>query len=599
MEVFFISTPWSRREAPSLQNTCIDVSSFDVVSSSSISPIDHTMLEKAWGEQCGHQADGALCPGGLCCSKEGFCGTTKPYCGPGCQSQCDYDPTPLAPPPPDPFKPVPQCGHDAKGALCPGGLCCSKEGYCGTTEPYCGNGCQSQCDYVPTPTAPPPPDPFKPVAQCGHEAKGALCPGGLCCSKEGYCGTTEPYCGNGCQSQCDYVPTPTGPPPPDPFKPVEQCGRQAHGALCHDDLCCSSYGWCGNTTAYCGPGCQSQCTPPAPAPAPTPTPPNPTTRIPPKTKKRVIKTTKQGPIFVGFLHCSRALPTRGNARLGEQCGHQADGALCPGGLCCSKEGFCGTTKPYCGPGCQSQCDYDPTPLAPPPPDPFKPVPQCGHDAKGALCPGGLCCSKEGYCGTTEPYCGNGCQSQCDYVPTPTAPPPPDPFKPVAQCGHEAKGALCPGGLCCSKEGYCGTTEPYCGNGCQSQCDYVPTPTGPPPPDPYKPVEQCGRQAHGALCHDDLCCSSYGWCGNTTAYCGPGCQSQCTPPAPAPAPTPTPPNPTTRSYFILDAVTGESAKFNMLLKLKRGEKEGKFKMEGSQEPMHEGVLLLNHMEQQHA
>ncbi|KAK9287401.1 hypothetical protein L1049_015820 [Liquidambar formosana] len=39
-------------------------------------------------EQCGSQAGGALCPGGQCCSKYGWCGTTSDYCGDGCQSQC-------------------------------------------------------------------------------------------------------------------------------------------------------------------------------------------------------------------------------------------------------------------------------------------------------------------------------------------------------------------------------------------------------------------------------------------------------------------------------------------------------------------------------
>ncbi|KAI5402230.1 endochitinase A2 [Lathyrus oleraceus] len=39
-------------------------------------------------EQCGTQAGGALCPGGLCCSKFGWCGSTSEYCGDGCQSQC-------------------------------------------------------------------------------------------------------------------------------------------------------------------------------------------------------------------------------------------------------------------------------------------------------------------------------------------------------------------------------------------------------------------------------------------------------------------------------------------------------------------------------
>ncbi|CAN8259615.1 unnamed protein product [Cochlearia groenlandica] len=44
------------------------------------------------------------------------------------------------------------------------------------------------------------------------------------------------------------------------------------------------------------------------------------------------------------------------------------------------------------------------------------------------------------------------------------------------------------------------------------------------------------------------------------------------------------------------VTGEAAKYNLLLKLKRGDKEEKFKVEVHKN--HEGVLHLNHMEQHH-
>ncbi|KAF8013174.1 hypothetical protein BT93_I1145 [Corymbia citriodora subsp. variegata] len=38
-----------------------------------------------------------------------------------------------------------QCGSQAGSQLCPGGQCCSKYGWCGTTPEYCTNGCQSQC----------------------------------------------------------------------------------------------------------------------------------------------------------------------------------------------------------------------------------------------------------------------------------------------------------------------------------------------------------------------------------------------------------------------------------------------------------------------
>ncbi|KAL4654770.1 hypothetical protein ACB092_01G403900 [Castanea dentata] len=40
---------------------------------------------------------------------------------------------------------------------------------------------------------------------------------------------------------------------------AEQCGTQAGGAVCPNGLCCSQFGWCGNTNDYCGNGCQSQC----------------------------------------------------------------------------------------------------------------------------------------------------------------------------------------------------------------------------------------------------------------------------------------------------------------------------------------------------
>ncbi|KAL5562402.1 hypothetical protein UlMin_032149 [Ulmus minor] len=46
------------------------------------------IIQGAWAEQCGSQAGGAVCPGGLCCSKFGWCGNTNEYCGDGCQSQC-------------------------------------------------------------------------------------------------------------------------------------------------------------------------------------------------------------------------------------------------------------------------------------------------------------------------------------------------------------------------------------------------------------------------------------------------------------------------------------------------------------------------------
>ncbi|CAL4908084.1 unnamed protein product [Urochloa decumbens] len=49
--------------------------------------------------------------------------------------------------------------------------------------------------------------------QCGAQAGGRLCGNCLCCSQFGYCGDTAPYCGAGCQSQCSGC---AGPPPGPP-----------------------------------------------------------------------------------------------------------------------------------------------------------------------------------------------------------------------------------------------------------------------------------------------------------------------------------------------------------------------------------------------
>ena len=38
---------------------------------------------------------------------------------------------------------------------------------------------------------------------------------------------------------------------------IPDCGAQAGGAICPDNLCCSAYGFCGASYDYCGPGCQS------------------------------------------------------------------------------------------------------------------------------------------------------------------------------------------------------------------------------------------------------------------------------------------------------------------------------------------------------
>lgn len=40
---------------------------------------------------------------------------------------------------------------------------------------------------------------------------------------------------------------------------AQDCGRQAGGQVCSGGLCCSQWGYCGNGADYCGQGCQSNC----------------------------------------------------------------------------------------------------------------------------------------------------------------------------------------------------------------------------------------------------------------------------------------------------------------------------------------------------
>ena len=93
-----------------------------------------------------------------------------------------------------------------------------------------------------------------------------------CCSKWGYCGTGEGYCGEGCQlaygicgvqrtstttgklqSTSTSRKTTTSAVPSGGS--MATCGK-ASNLKCADGLCCSSFGHCGNSTNFCGVGCQ-------------------------------------------------------------------------------------------------------------------------------------------------------------------------------------------------------------------------------------------------------------------------------------------------------------------------------------------------------
>eukprot|EP00833_Pecoramyces_ruminatium_P004969 jgi/Orpsp1_1/1179001/evm.model.c7180000067530.1 len=95
---------------------------------------------------------------------------------------------------------------------------------------------------------------------------------------------------------------------------------------CPSGKCCSKYGYCGTSSAYCGKGCQSefgQC--------------NGSSTI--TVTKTSTKTTST----------KTSYPTSTNDRCGAKFGTR-----CRSGYCCSKHNWCGKSKDHCGSGCQSE-----------------------------------------------------------------------------------------------------------------------------------------------------------------------------------------------------------------------------------------------------
>jgi len=145
---------------------------------------------------------------------------------------------------------------------CPSGQCCSKYGWCGKTDDYCSNGCQSNYGYCETITSTTTTTTYVSSVEgrCGEDY--GKCPSGQCCSKYGWCGKTDNYCSNGCQSEfgdCKGTTIPTITTTTNSISTVEgRCGEDY--GKCPSSYCCSRYGWCGTTDDHCSvsKGCKSE-----------------------------------------------------------------------------------------------------------------------------------------------------------------------------------------------------------------------------------------------------------------------------------------------------------------------------------------------------
>ncbi|KAL4740418.1 hypothetical protein BDV11DRAFT_214414 [Aspergillus similis] len=105
--------------------------------------------------------------------------------------------------------------------------CCSKHGYCGVGEDFCGADCVANCDY-------------EQVTECNENK---LCPLG-CCSKFGICGFGPDYCSkDNCVSTCEQK---------SECDPGDWSTDFANRTSCPLNVCCSAYGFCGTTEEFCG-----------------------------------------------------------------------------------------------------------------------------------------------------------------------------------------------------------------------------------------------------------------------------------------------------------------------------------------------------------
>ncbi|KAI0829960.1 carbohydrate-binding module family 18 [Hypoxylon sp. FL0890] len=177
-----------------------------------------------------------------------------------------------------------------------------------------------------------------PDLTCGNSGAGTAgytCPDNLCCSQNGYCGNTTDYCLTGCQSQFGTCSGSggdgdegSGDDGDGEISPDLTCGTTGageHGYICPTSMCCSQYGYCGNSTGYCERGCQ-----------------------------------------LAFGVCESGSDNNTGTSTDGRCGPNFDNEVCDATECCSAAGYCGTTTDYCrAPDCLFDygpaCDANKTP----------------------------------------------------------------------------------------------------------------------------------------------------------------------------------------------------------------------------------------------
>ncbi len=250
------------------------------------------------------------------------------------------------------------------------------------------------------------------------------------------------------------VPTPVSAPVPAPVTTSGTCGGGSVGnGICPGGtLCCSSYGWCGTGSAYCGNPAPVPAPVKAPLPVPIPAPvPAPIPAPVPAPVNAPVPTPVSTPVPAPVPAPVKApTPAPGPAPV-----------PAPVKVPVPAPVPVPVKAPVPAPVPAPVKAPVPAPVPAPIPAPVSTSGTCGGGNVGnGICPGGtLCCSSYGWCGTGSAYCGNPVPVQAPVstlVPAPVSAP--------GTCGGGNIGnAICPGGtLCCSKYGWCGSGSAYCG-----------------------------------------------------------------------------------------------------------------------------------------
>ncbi|KAL2192770.1 hypothetical protein P885DRAFT_46899 [Corynascus similis CBS 632.67] len=259
-----------------------------------------------------------------------------------------------------------QCG--ANYGRCPGDLCCSEYGFCGDSIDHCHPLFRCQPDYgtcgwpreppVASTSSTPPASTSTSTSTSSAPSTSEEPPSTTSSSS-----ATQPPV----TSTSSTIPSPTG------ALEVTEDGRCGNNTICIGNPnfgpCCSQFFWCGSSEEFCGAGCQSNfgaCMgiPGLPGNPPTNTT---STTTPPGGEPTSTSTTSTSTSSVTTTSSSTTsssppqvtLPAGQTSSTDGRCGNNVNCLGSNYGRCCSQFGWCGDSDVFCShiAGCQPNFGY--------------------------------------------------------------------------------------------------------------------------------------------------------------------------------------------------------------------------------------------------